>query len=126
MRTGLGYLSVVHELPHRPGSTLVLIRLVRMTFRPDRVEDFRTLFSRAAPRIRAFDGCLHLELWRDARYSNILTTYSHWTGQEALDRYRKSALFKETWADTTPLFAAPPLAYSHFRVLSEEMNTGAA
>ncbi len=104
----------------------MLIRLVRMTFHPDRVEDFHALFSRVAPRIQAFDGCLHLELWRDVRYPNILTTYSHWTGPEALDHYRKSALFKETWADTSRLFAAPPRAYSQFRVRSEKMNTGVA
>ncbi len=97
-----------------------------MTFHPDRVEDFLSLFSRAAPRIRTFEGCLHLELWRDARYPNILTTYSHWTGKEALERYRKSPLFKETWANTTPLFAAPPLAFSHFRLHSGEMDTGFA
>lgn len=94
----------------------MLIRLVRMTFHPDRVSDFLRLFSEVAPHIRDFDGCRYLELWRDARYPNIMTTHSHWSGKEALESYRNSALFRETWGQTTPLFAAPPLALSHYLV----------
>ncbi len=41
----------------------MLIRLVRMTFRPDALEAFLALFDASAPQIRAFPGCRHLELW---------------------------------------------------------------
>ncbi|RMF56338.1 MAG: antibiotic biosynthesis monooxygenase [Bacteroidetes bacterium] len=91
----------------------MLIRLVRMTFRPDRLADFLRLFDETAPHIRAAPGCLHLELWQDLRYSNILTTHSHWASEEDLEAYRDSALFRATWARTRPLFAAPPQAFSH-------------
>lgn len=94
----------------------MLIRTVRMTFRPDALEAFEALFEAAAPRIRAFPGCQHLELWRDASSPNILTTYSHWATAEALEAYRNSTLFKETWRKTRPLFSAPPRAFSSFRV----------
>jgi quinol monooxygenase YgiN len=94
----------------------MLIRTVRMTFRPDALEAFAALFEAAAPRIRAFPGCRHLELWRDASYPNILTTYSHWSTAEALEQYRTSDLFKETWRQTRPLFSAPPRAISSYRV----------
>ncbi len=91
----------------------MLVRTVRMTFRPDAVEEFLTMFEGVAPQIRAVEGCRHLELWEDARYPNILTTYSLWDGPAALDAYRESALFRSTWARTKAWFAAPTVAHSH-------------
>ncbi len=84
-----------------------------MTFRPDALEAFLAIFDASSPQIRAFPGCRHLELWQDARFPNLLTTYSHWDDADALERYRRSDLFRETWARTKPLFAAPPRAHSH-------------
>lgn len=92
----------------------MLLRTVRMTFRPDRVPEFLALFEATAPRIRSVPGCRHLELWEDARYPNILSTFSHWDDEAALNAYRHSALFKDTWAKTKPLFAAPPQAQSQY------------
>lgn len=83
-----------------------------MTFRPDAVPEFMGLFERVSPQIRAFEGCRHLELWEDARYPNILTTFSRWDHVDALDAYRHSDLFRMTWAKTKPLFAAPTVAHS--------------
>ena len=83
-----------------------------MTFHPEKLARFRALFDRAAPSIRAFQGCRHLALWEDARFPNVLSTYSEWESEEALAHYRASDLFKSTWADTKPLFAAAPVAYS--------------
>ena len=100
----------------------MLIRLVRMTFHPDALDAFLKIFDASAPQIRAFPGCHHLEIWQEERYPNILTTYSHWTNSDALDRYRHSELFKTTWAKTKPLFAAPPWARSQqvLRSVEEE------
>ena len=90
----------------------MLLRTVRMTFRPDRIDDFLALFAEARPNIATVPGCRHLELWRDERFPNVLTTFSRWDGGEALEAYRQSDLFRETWARTTPLFAAAPVAHS--------------
>lgn len=91
----------------------MVIRIVRMVFRPDAVETFLALFDRSAPQIRAFAGCSSLELWQDARYPNILTTCSHWSDAEALEHYRQSELFRNTWTQAKWLFAGPPEAFSH-------------
>lgn len=91
----------------------MLVRIVRMTFDPARVGAFLDLFDATSPHIRAFDGCAHLELWRDARYPNVLTTHSHWRDAEALNAYRDSSLFRDTWSRTKPMFVAPPRAWSH-------------
>lgn len=94
----------------------VLIRLVRMTFRPEAVDTFLSVFDESSPRIRAYPGCRHLELWQDSTYPNIFTTMSHWEDDASLERYRSSSLFTATWARTKPLFAARPEALSHFMV----------
>lgn len=94
----------------------MLVRLVRITLRPDAVDDFLALFDGAAPQIRAFPGCQHLTLWQDVRFPNMFTTHSRWSDADALEHYRQSPLFKATWAETKRLFAAPPEARS-LRVL---------
>jgi quinol monooxygenase YgiN len=98
-----------------PPSQAVIIRIVRMTLEPHSVDRFHRLFNETAAQIRAFDGCDHLELWIDARFPNIITTYSIWRSEELLDAYRRSSLFRETWAQTRRMFAAPPSATSYRR-----------
>jgi quinol monooxygenase YgiN len=93
----------------------MLIRIVRMTFVPEKVPDFLSIFDGAKGRIRAFEGCRHLELWQDADAPGVWMTCSHWDGPEALEAYRQSELFRGTWARTKPLFAAPPQAFSAHR-----------
>lgn len=91
----------------------MLIRIVRMTFRPSKLDTFLHHFDSVSPKIRSFDGCEHLELWQDARFPNVCTTHSHWTGDDALERYRNSDLFRMTWAQVKPWFAAAPRAHSY-------------
>lgn len=111
-------LGCVRTWSHNPTSfhsdlIAMLVRIVRMTFNPEAVDAFLELFDRSAPKIRAFDGCLHLELLADSRYPNVISTYSRWTSESALNLYRESDLFTETWEQTKSLFAAPAVAYSH-------------
>ena len=91
----------------------VITRVVRMTFAPAKLAEFEELFGRVAPRIRAVPGCRSVELLRDVRYRNIMTTLSAWDDEDALNRYRASKLFETTWAQTKVLFAAPPRAESY-------------
>lgn len=93
-----------------------LIRLVRMTFRPHEVDTFLALFDDSSVRIRAFEGCLHLELWRDEDQSNVFTTYSLWRDRESLEHYRRSELFRTTWEKARTIFAAEPEAWSFTRI----------
>ncbi len=103
----------------------MLIRLVRMTFFPDRIGDFLSIFDEASPEIRAFEGCSHLELWQEMDDENVFTTCSHWRGKEALENYRHSDLFRYTWADTKVLFAAAPEAHSFTRIRALDGNDDA-
>lgn len=90
----------------------MIVRIVQMTFVEDKVQDFIALFEERKQHIRNFKGCSHLELWQDNSQTNVFFTYSKWESQSALDHYRFSAFFKDTWGRTKALFAAPPNAWS--------------
>ncbi len=70
------------------------------------------IFEQSKEKIRAFPGCLHLELLCDLDKANVRMTYSLWESPEALERYRQSELFQTTWTATKKLFADKPVAFS--------------
>ncbi|WP_057939301.1 putative quinol monooxygenase [Algoriphagus resistens] len=90
----------------------MLIRVVRMTFRPEGVEGFLENFHANKKSIRNFPGCHHLELWQDENDKNIFMTHSHWKSEEVLNQYRDSKLFKSIWSFTKALFSEKPQAFS--------------
>jgi quinol monooxygenase YgiN len=93
-----------------------IVRLVKMTLHPERVDDFLRLFDERSSHIRSFPGCRRLELMSDVRHPNVLTTYSVWDSEAALATYRGSNLFKETWSLTREMFADRPSATSYSRI----------
>lgn len=91
-------------------------RIVKMTFREEETENFLAFFDTVKERISGFEGCHHLELWQDKRQKNICFTYSLWESEEALDHYRYSELFKNTWSKTKVLFKDKAEAWSLDRI----------
>ncbi len=96
----------------------MLVRIVKMTFKPDAIAAFKENFNRNKEAIRQFQGCQLLELYRDKHNTTIFFTYSYWESEAALESYRQSDLFKLVWAKTKPLFAAKPEAWSVDKVVS--------
>ncbi|MBC7568444.1 MAG: antibiotic biosynthesis monooxygenase [Spirosoma sp.] len=94
----------------------MLVRTVRMTFRPDALPDFHVIFDRSKQHIRAFPGNHHLELLRDPDNPAVRMTYSLWDDANALEAYRQSQLFRQTWAATKLLFAERAVAFSGERI----------
>ena len=90
----------------------MLIRIVRMTFRPEEVPTFRAIFEESKQKIREQPGCTYLELWQDTQQPQVFITHSHWASEAALEQYRQSELFRGTWARTKVLFAEKPVAFS--------------
>jgi heme-degrading monooxygenase HmoA len=90
-----------------------------MTFKEGSTRTFLDFFHSRKQQIMNFPGCHHLELWQDKQHPNVYFTYSHWENEEALDHYRYSAFFKETWAITKQYFSAKAEAYSIHRVTVE-------
>lgn len=90
----------------------MIIRIVKMTFVPEKVNDFLNVFNEAKNKILNCKGCKHVELLKDPERPGVLFTYSHWESPEHLEKYRNSELFKTTWANTKILFADKPEAWS--------------
>lgn len=90
----------------------MIIRIVKLTFREEEIENFLSLFEQVKERIRNSEGCYDLALWRDISRHNVFFTYSIWDNEAHLNKYRDSELFANTWSDTKVKFAAKPEAWS--------------
>jgi quinol monooxygenase YgiN len=90
----------------------MLLRIVRMEFAPEHVEAFHAVFEASRPLIAAFEGCRVVSLLADADHPAVRYTLSVWESPEALEAYRSSPLFADTWARTKVLFGGRPAAFS--------------
>lgn len=90
----------------------MIIRIVKMSFEPEKVDEFLELFNSSKHLIRNFKGCSHLELLNDLKYGTIFFTYSWWESETDLNNYRNSELFENVWSKTKILFSAKPEAWS--------------
>ncbi|MFO7719594.1 MAG: antibiotic biosynthesis monooxygenase family protein [Gillisia sp.] len=96
----------------------MFIRIVKMGFNPESIEAFLENFEANKSKIRNFEGCLFLELYRDKNQPNQFFTYSYWEDESALENYRNSNLFKGLWADTKVFFNQKPEAWSVDKLVS--------
>ncbi len=90
----------------------MLVRIVKMSFDPEKTEVFLDIFNESKSKIRGFDGCEHLELYRDKKMPNIFFTYSYWESESHLNAYRNSDYFGMVWKATKSLFNDKPEAWS--------------
>ncbi|MDO9185139.1 MAG: antibiotic biosynthesis monooxygenase family protein [Bacteroidia bacterium] len=90
----------------------MIIRIVKMNFKPDAVTDFLKIFDASKQYIRNMEGCTHLELLNDISSPTVFFTYSHWQTENDLNNYRNSELFEGVWRKTKILFAAKAEAWS--------------
>ena len=94
----------------------MLIRIVTMTFDPAKIDKFLQVFSSTHDRIEAFEGCDSVTLLRDLNEPGVLSTFSKWKDEAALEAYRKSEFFQKTWSTVKPMFVAPATARSYSEV----------
>ena len=96
----------------------MIIRIVKMTFKEERIDTFLENFNANKEKIRAVEGCEHLELLNDVDNENIFFTYSYWQSVDHLNQYRESNLFKNIWKNTKIHFSDKPQAWSVKRKIS--------
>lgn len=89
-----------------------MIRVVKMTFLPEKVPTFLEKFKANKQTIRNFDGVEHLSLLQDKKNANQFFTYSRWESEAHLENYRNSPFFKAFWSELKPFFAAKAEAWS--------------
>lgn len=94
----------------------MLIRIVKMTFRPECVHDFITVFQERKEMIASFEGCSGVDLLRDISNPNVFFTYSKWGSEIDLNKYRDSDLFGEVWSTVKKWFGDKPEAWSVQRI----------
>lgn len=90
----------------------MIIRVVRMKLNPGAAAEFSAYFYSAEARIRSFDGCVSVRLFRDAEDIDTVITLSEWVSEKALEHYRSSEIFLETWRKVKPLFRDKAEAWS--------------
>ena len=98
----------------------MFVRIVKMSFHPENIDQFLANFDRKKEFIRNSPGCRLLELYRGKQDENIFFTYSYWEKEEDLENYRNSDLFKEVWAQTKILFNDRPQAWSVDKIVTLE------
>lgn len=96
----------------------MLIRIVKMGFKTECIQDFIAHFDAHSSLIRQSPGNRHLELWQDQKEPHVFFTYSFWETPEDLENYRNSDLFLKVWAETKPMFSQKPEAWSVDQVRS--------
>lgn len=90
----------------------MLVRIVKLSISHENAEDFLANFEANKTKIRAFEGCNFLELYRDQNNTDLFFTYSYWDSEQDLNNYRHSELFKGIWAKTKLMFNGKPEAWS--------------
>ncbi|MFM2203666.1 MAG: hypothetical protein RLZZ605_630 [Bacteroidota bacterium] len=90
----------------------MIIRIVKMHFKPEHIGAFHQLFEERKEQIASFEGCQSVDMLQDIKDPCIHFTYSHWISEEALANYRASAFFEDTWAKTKALFEHKAEAWS--------------
>jgi len=90
----------------------MLVRVVKMTFRPEEVTRFQELFEGWRKKIIAFPGCRYLELLHDTEDPRVFFTYSEWDDPADLESYRTSDVFADVWPVVKLLFAARAEAWT--------------
>lgn len=89
-----------------------LVRIVKLTFKEEHIEEFKLLFKESEDKIRNFAGCNSMDGYQDQLSHCIFFTYSIWDSPESLENYRKSILFKDIWTVTRQYFSIPAEAWS--------------
>jgi len=95
----------------------MIVRIVRMEFKKEEVANFLALFEERREKIRHYPGCSYLELLQGvAANESVIFTYSHWESEAALDHYRYSDFFGETWDIVKTMLSAKTTAISTQRL----------
>lgn len=90
----------------------MLTRIVKLHFEKDRLADFLEHFESIKWKVAKFPGCCGMKLLQGAEDKCLVFTYSQWDSAEALENYRKSALFQSLWPTIKPWFDQKPEAWS--------------
>ena len=87
-------------------------RIVKLSFHPEKVDEFKNIFKNNWQQIKNFPGCTHVELLQEENDSSVFFTYSLWKDELSIENYRNSDLFAKVWSATKLLFNQKPEAWT--------------
>ncbi len=90
----------------------MITRIVKLSFPLQNHSEFEDIFYASKPLIDKFEGCESTNLFQDLSNPDNFFTISYWNSEADLENYRKSDLFKSTWAKVKPLFNHKAEAWS--------------
>lgn len=90
----------------------IIVRIVKMTFKQDKIDAFLEFLEQNKLQIRNFPGCKMIEILHEKHNPAVIMTHSHWNTDQDLENYRQSSLFEYVWSNTKIHFDAKPEAYS--------------
>ena len=90
----------------------MIVRFVKLEIAANHIKDFKQLTTEEKSDILAFDGCSHLEILQDISNPTVFFTVSHWTSENALNKYRESDFFQGNWQRVKLWFSEKPQAWS--------------
>jgi len=95
----------------------MIVRIVKLTFKEDEIETFKTYFPTVSQTIRHQNGCDLLQAWQDINNPAIFFTYSLWNSEEDLNAYRASEFFGIFWKTVKPWFGEKAEAWSFEKII---------
>ncbi len=98
----------------------MVTRIVKMSFMPEKAEEFKQLFEQYKMQIANAEGCLSLRMMQE-RGTTIFFTYSEWKSEEYLEQYRRSDLFALVWSQTKTFFNDKPQAWTNEVLFKSEL-----
>jgi quinol monooxygenase YgiN len=90
----------------------MIIRVVKLTFKEDKIDQFLSYFDGIKQHVNSFQDCHGMQLLQDSQNKNIVFTYSKWENDAALEKYRTSDLFGSVWPTIKPWFALKTEAWT--------------
>jgi quinol monooxygenase YgiN len=97
----------------------MVTRIVKMSFMPEKVEEFKLLFEQYKMQIASAEGCNSLRMMQE-RDTTIFFTYSEWKSEAYLEQYRQSDLFATVWSKTKTYFNAKAEAWTNDVLFNSE------
>ncbi len=82
----------------------MITRIVKLTFQEDKIADFIRFFDSINNKVSGFENCYGMRLLQEKAKPHIVFTYSNWKDEAALNLYRDSELFQQTWSTIKPWF----------------------
>ena len=91
----------------------MIVRLVRLKFKPEHIEEFLAFYEQSRETIRHQQGCLTLSMLRETNDEAAFCTWSTWRSGRDLQQYRRSEFFRDFWPRVRAMLREPAEAVSY-------------